>query len=275
MSRKLPLIVWLLDDLAADVNMRAGVFEWTANHWAGSLDMMTALLDRGADPTLADKDGLTPLMHQVIKEYVDLVKCLLYDPRVRAAVDAQDREGYTALYCACFEGDGILHISIIRLLLQAGANPLIAAREVKRPLHFIRPDHPSHHAIVALFADAEKGQFLVREGRLVVAANTNASVPSFLQRRFRQGQPLPSVALAPVPVADGEEGRKFRYLSTMMKMLLNMERANMPPELFRKVIDLVNPSWDPVSRAASPAWGRRCRASEKGKGRGEIFLGTS
>ena len=56
---------------------------------------------------------------------------------------------------------------------------------------------------------------------------------------------MPSVVLAPVPVPDGEEARKLRVLSTTMKLLLNMERASMPPELFRRVIDLVNPSWDP------------------------------
>lgn len=64
---------------------------------------------------------------------------------------------------------------------------------------------------------------------LVVAANTNAPVPSFLRRRISEGQPLPSVVLAPVPVTDGEGARKFRDLSTMMKLLLNVECVSMPP----------------------------------------------
>lgn len=52
--------------------------------------MLTALLDRGADPTLEDNDGLTPLMHQVIEENVELVKYFLYDPRVGATVEVHN-----------------------------------------------------------------------------------------------------------------------------------------------------------------------------------------
>ena len=74
----LPLVVWLLDEKGADVNATTS-FGLTPLHWADSLDILNALLDRGADPTVRS-DGLTPLMGQVLHQNVDNVARLLQDP---------------------------------------------------------------------------------------------------------------------------------------------------------------------------------------------------
>ena len=58
-KESLSLVVWLLDEKGADVNgtMADGT---SAFHAAGSLDILTALLDRGADPTLAGNNAVAP-----------------------------------------------------------------------------------------------------------------------------------------------------------------------------------------------------------------------
>lgn len=62
-TKSLAWKVCLLDEKGADVNAtaREGL---TPLYDAPSLDILTALLDRCADPTLPDDDGLTPLMPQ-------------------------------------------------------------------------------------------------------------------------------------------------------------------------------------------------------------------
>ena len=111
---------------------------------------------------------------------------------------------------------------------------------------------------IALFedalAEAEKASLLVKARRLTVAASTStAAVPSYVQRRVAQGRPLPHVALAPVvgkqkkrgADKEGEEARKLR---TALGFMWGLEREGMPRDVFRTVMDLVVPSWDPLRR---------------------------
>ena len=105
--------------------------------------------------------------------------------------------------------------------------------------------------------DAERAALLVKARRLVVAANQNALVPSYLQGRVVQSRPLPRVELA--PLVDGqngeveEEGRTFRKT---LAFLTGMEGGGMPRDVFRVVIDLISPSWDPLRRAGAGGGGR-------------------
>ena len=48
--KSVPLIAWLIDEKGADVNRKSGNGE-TPSHGARSLNILNALLDRGADPT--------------------------------------------------------------------------------------------------------------------------------------------------------------------------------------------------------------------------------
>jgi ankyrin repeat protein len=53
-------MLWLLDEEGADVNGRA-INGHTALHAVDRFDIFMALLDRGADPTLPNDDGM-PLL---------------------------------------------------------------------------------------------------------------------------------------------------------------------------------------------------------------------
>lgn len=61
--KKLPLVLWLLDEKGANVNAATSRGSTTV-HGAFTLDLLNALLDRGADPSKQDRDGVTPLMTQ-------------------------------------------------------------------------------------------------------------------------------------------------------------------------------------------------------------------
>jgi len=225
---------------------------------AQSLDILTALLDRDADPTMLNNDGMSPLMIQAIYGRFDSVKRLLQDPRVRATIDMQDRHGDTALHFASrYRYETKAH-AMVRPLLEAGATPILTNRHGKMPLACLRQWRPSHHTTITLLeqalANAETTALLVKARRVVVAARGNIVSPSCLQARAAQGQPLPGVALQPVPggQVDGEdedevEARKFR---TMLDFLLGMgggpKGDGMPRDVFRVVLDLLMPAWDPL-----------------------------
>jgi ankyrin repeat protein len=55
------LVVWLLDEKGADVNATTAG-DRTPLFYAKTPDILTALLDRGADPCTADRCGALPLM---------------------------------------------------------------------------------------------------------------------------------------------------------------------------------------------------------------------
>jgi len=280
--QSLSLVMWLLDEKGANVNgtIENGI---SALHLAGSLDILTALLDRGADPIQPNRYSELPLMSQVIAGTIEVVARLLQDPRVRATIDAQAKDGATALHHACYNCNYLnIAAPIVRTLLQAGANPTLTTIDPHTPLEMILSvfRHPHERdqgtiTTIALFedalAEAEKASLLVKARRLTVAASTStAAVPSYVQRRVAQGRPLPHVALAPVvgkqkkrgADKEGEEARKLR---TALGFMWGLEREGMPRDVFRTVMDLVVPSWDPL---------RRKNADTKLPAEGEAEVGT-
>jgi len=116
----------------------------------------------------------------------------------------------------------------------------------------LHPTHPTTVAILEQSLDAEKASFLVKARRLVIAA-TRTTPPSFLEDRVACGLPLPRVTLA--PVMDGpnnvedEEERARRELRTMLARLVGMEGGHTRPEVFRVVLELLMPWWDPLRHA--------------------------
>ena len=74
------------------------------------------LLQKGANPNLADKKGTTPLMLATQLGYVDGIDWLV---RKKAVVDQTNRSGETALILAV----QLRNSEAIRALLKAGANP--------------------------------------------------------------------------------------------------------------------------------------------------------
>ena len=74
------------------------------------------LLQKGANPKLADKKGTTPLMLATQLGYVDGIDWLV---RKKAVVDQTNRSGETALILAV----QLRNPEAVRALLKAGANP--------------------------------------------------------------------------------------------------------------------------------------------------------
>jgi len=189
---------------------------------------------------------------------VENVARLLQDPRVRATVNVQDGIGRSALHCASKNEDKTQATSILHLLLQAGGNPALATSDEQTTLAYLRQHHPFYHAAITLLEqypaaqkDAEKATLLVKARRLIVAANSNAVTPSYLQGRVARGQPLPHLALTAVTGGqnededEDEEGRKLR---TTLAFMCGLGREGMPRDVHRVVTDIVMPSWDPLRR---------------------------
>lgn len=150
------------------------------------------------------------------------------------------------------------------LLLLVGADPFIPNNGLTPVDNLRRYNQHLAETIIAIIEgfpeaqkDAERAALLVKGRRLVVAANQNAMVPSYLQGRVVRGQPLSRVELAPlVGGRNGEveeEGRTFRKT---LAFLTGMEGGGMPRDVFRVMIDLVSPSWDPLRRAGAGGGGQ-------------------
>ena len=74
------------------------------------------LLQNGADPNLAEKNGDTPLIIAARSGYLEGVVTMI---TARAAIDAANRQGETALIAAVQNR----HVPVIKRLLEAGASP--------------------------------------------------------------------------------------------------------------------------------------------------------
>jgi hypothetical protein len=86
------------------------VVERRDNIWLGFL------LQKGANPNIADKEGMTPLLLATQLRFVDGVRTLLAK---KAKVNEANRQGETALIRAVQLRDG----ELVRLLLANGADP--------------------------------------------------------------------------------------------------------------------------------------------------------
>lgn len=239
-----PLIMWLLDGKGADVNGRA-YHGKTPLLVARSLDILNALLVRGADPSLFCKTW-SPFLEDVRSERIDCVERLLQDPRVRAAIEMRDYRGRAALHYAC---NAEWPFCLVQLLLQAGANADCTDNQGLKTSSLLGFYAHIIKAPLAQAPDGQKASILVKARRLVVASTSTGVVPSYLQHRVAEGQPLPHVSMTPQSVDrndEDEKGLKFRILlAFLVGMGGGPDGKVMPAGVFRMVLDLLMPSWDP------------------------------
>ena len=78
-------------------------------------EIVKLLLENGAEVNVADRDGWTTLMKACFNGSTDTVELLLDGG---ADVHAQNRDGMTAFYMSCLHGN----VSKAKLLLDRGAN---------------------------------------------------------------------------------------------------------------------------------------------------------
>ena len=108
-------------------------------------------------------------------------------------------------------------------------------------------------AVLEQVPDAEKTLILVKARRLAVSADSNAAPPSYMQGRVGRGEPLPQVAVVPV-TGRVKKRRQFRtMLAFLVGMRVGPEGKGMPRDVFRVVLDLLMPTWDPLRRGVAGA----------------------
>jgi ankyrin repeat protein len=111
----------------------------------GALETMALLLERGADPNAKNRRKSTPL-HWAIHDEAK-VRALLARG---AAVNGKQVEGRTPLYLAASLGDGA---NIVRVLLEHGADPSLAAANGQTPL--MAAAVRGHMEVLRLLLDAK------------------------------------------------------------------------------------------------------------------------
>lgn len=119
----------VLVERGANIHARDSIVGFTAVTTgcdAGQASPVGYLLDHGGDPNTPDKNGITPLMWAAAYGNVATVRTLVIH---HAHLDAQDRQGKTALMIAAGDQDELTkapgNAESVRLLIKAGADPSI------------------------------------------------------------------------------------------------------------------------------------------------------
>jgi hypothetical protein len=144
-----------LVEAGADVDIRDNrldnVFLYAGAN--GLLDILTIANEAGADPAITNRFGGIALIPASERGHVDVVRYLLAESDVD--VDHVNRLGWTALLEAIILSDGgPAHQEIVRLLLEAGADPDLADADGVTPLAHARSRGFVEIAALLLEADA-------------------------------------------------------------------------------------------------------------------------
>jgi ankyrin repeat protein/N-acetylneuraminic acid mutarotase len=200
-ARVFPDIVDLLLEANADPNLgnatRVPILNATNNEDpAARKRMLKSLLDHGAQPNAQETDGSTPLLTAAARGDEAATALLL---AAKPDINAQNKNGYSALHLAVFAGQNRDVKGLINALIAAGANPNLRSRDGDTPLHLaVSQRHPE---LVELLL-AQKADPNIR--------NNRGETPLDLAKRYPSTLPAPPLSYqwaAPgppgLPIANG------------------------------------------------------------------------
>ena len=144
------IIVDLLVKHGAGIDAAAGPNGMTALGCVAATEdngeMVTTLLELGAEPNVPDRDGRTPLMHAATFGFVDTVRALI---DAKADVHARDAKGATAVDLAMAASQN----EAVALLVKGGARLPAASAQAEQP-----PTSPGLLAIPTADGDITLGR---------------------------------------------------------------------------------------------------------------------
>lgn len=235
----LTLVQWLIDTQGANVNGRTRDGH-TALLGAATLPIVRGLLERGADPTLVDNQGWTILMAYVFYGYTWSVSRMLEDRRVVELINAAmvdgDFRGWTALHLACRSSCP----TMLRLLVEAGANPCLQDKVGRTPLQLPQQwrrhtDAATMAVLVEEYLDAQRAATLLRLRRVMVK---------------KQGvEPNGQAGMTE------EEERALAFVVGV--------EGGCPRDVFTHVMDLLLPKWHPLRKGLGGGKGVKDSTAKK------------
>ncbi|XP_052255531.1 protein TANC2-like isoform X2 [Dreissena polymorpha] len=201
------IITWLLDRGAnPEVPNQKSFSPLLCAVEAGKWDIVDHLLSLGSSIEQTDKHGRTPLMIAAYKGHIGVLEMLLSKG---ASIHKTDNEGLTALCWGCLKG----HLHIIQSLLDRGSNLHHADRCGRSPLQ-----------LAAFHGDAQVVQYLIDCGAQIEHADLNGmrAVDRAIDRRntsvvvcfLRKGAKLGQMTWA---VAAGKPDVMFLLLNKLME----------------------------------------------------------
>ena len=136
--------IGLIEDVGIDV--LDGEYRTPLIHAAvaGKVELLSWLIEHGADINHQDRTGLSALHYAVQEKHIEVVRVLLTNS---AAIDSKDTHGNTPLWRATFGARG--NYDLVRILVHHSANPYSKNKSDRSPLDFAE-QIGDEHLIAAL-----------------------------------------------------------------------------------------------------------------------------